>query len=638
MTTRRVLLACDIDSQVFGALPLALAFAARGWSVTFAIESVRTLPQQLLERLTRDFSIVERSIGALPTEDMIFDHDAVGVFVTGSRLAMFRHVLDLSSKVKKRPRPAQFCNFNGLVFEKFEEGLAWRLGYDVIGLNGPRDRDAFVDFLHATEFSRQPSVIVGLRRKTDTPPKPLKLPPAPPPEEPALEEAKAAVDPEDATAEPNAVTSTEPASDTTDAAEAPVAAELAPEVDPAVAATAEAGAEDVVSEPASEDGASAEAAPTDSDVGATSNAPNADETAVPEPLEAPTAPEDAAVPQPAPAALPKPPRKLFVFAEQVVVPRSLRERQNLVATLARLAQSSPGWDVVIKARTRPDEQTFHQQANHISKLVKDVRRKPRNLIVSYESLDALLDRADLFATVSSTALFDAFDYGVPSMVATDFGLRNADGAHVFFASGLLVRLGDLPSLDAAPIRSPDERWVRRMGYGAPFSPDALIDWLETFNPDRPMPAAFVSFQAAANVASGNSGQAGRIYDVWKKIEASLSREAEAVPVVETAEDGAEPSTAAADAVERRAGLFKLGSLISEALSPSGSDRNAKTASPRDSKESPPPSAAANAPAPRKTSTPAPARSKDGPIAAMSRKLGMYWFYKRVRKNLGVPVK
>jgi hypothetical protein len=459
MITRRALLACDLDSQVFGALPIALALAARGWLVSFAIENLADLPDTLRERLTRDFEVFEHSIATLPVSDLPFAHDAVGVFVTGSRLAMFRHLLELSARVKDRPRPALFCNFNGLVFEKFEEGLAWRLGYDVIGLNGPRDRDAYADFLHATEFSRQPSVISGLRRKTDTPPRSLKVP-----------------------------------------------------------------------------GSSPAAA-----------------------------------------------RKLFVFAEQVVVPRGYRDRQSLVAVMARLADASPGWDVVIKARVPPDGRTFHQQSEHIAKLVDEHPNRPPNLVVTYEPLDSLLDRADLFATISSTALFDAFDFGVPSMVSTDFGLRNADGAHVFFASGLLVSLSALASLDDAPIREPDARWMRRMGYGDPFSPNAMIDWLENFEPSRPMPATFVTFEAAASMASRSPEDADRVVAAKQAIEASLER-------------GFQTEA------DRGRALANFAALLGESLGP----RN----------EIP---------------------YREGPISRFSRKLGMYWFYKRIRAKLGIPV-
>lgn len=554
---RRVLLACDLDSQVFGALPLALAFAARGWGVTFAIESVRALPQPLLERLTRDFSIIERSIGALPSEDVLFEHDAVGVFVTGSRLALFRHFLELSARVKMRPRPAIFCGFNGLVFEKFEEGLAWRLGYDVIGLNSPRDRDAFLDFVHDTDFAEQPAVVVGLRRKTDTPPLPLKIP-----------QAQADIEPLDA-------------------------ADLPPPPDP--------------ENPREPDGP----------------AP-ADESAVP-PIDPATAVSDervASEPEAAPSADASPaPRKLFVFAEQVVVPRNPRERQALVEILAKVARRSPDWDVVIKARVRPDERTFHQQTNHISKLVKDVKKRPKNLIVSYEPLEDLLVRADLFATISSTALFDAFDYGVPSIVAADFGLRNADGAHVFFASGLLAQLGELSSLDEAPIRAPNERWRERMGYGVEFSPGSLIDWLEGFDPSRAMPDCFVSHRTAVNTACGNGGRSTRVRDLWDKVEAALSE----ARTTETAADAA-PGKPTTDA---RAALFGLASEIGEYLRPNGASAPAAKDLSSNGDNGANGAASPKVPALRK---------KEDPIATFARKIKMYRYYKRFRAFLGVPLK
>lgn len=604
MSERRVLFACDLDSQVFGALPLALAFAARDWKVTFAIESSRTLPEAVLDRLAGSFGVLERPISALPTDDEAFRHEAIGVYVTGSRLAVFRHLLELAAGVKGLPRPALFCGFNGLVFEKFEEGLAWRLGYDVIGLNGPRDRDAFVDFLHATEFAKQPSVIVGLRRKTDTPPRPLKIPtPAPVAEETDLLSTGEAQAPDQTAAVAGAGRIGAPigaAGDATPndlASDRPATAEFASEEDD------DGGVEDATEADADslDDDVAADDAPAIGDDEAppsSGEATSAVAGAAAAPLE--DAPSTPGVGEPR---VPTVPPKLFVFAEQVVVPRSLRERQSLVATLARLAKASPGWDIALKARVRPNEQTFHTQPNHIEKLVKSLRSKPRNLRVTYEPLDALLDRADLFATISSTALFDAFDYGVPSLVASDFGLRNADGAHVFFASGLLVRLCDLRSLDDAPIHSPDERWIRRMGYGAPYSPGALIDWLETFDPSRPMPKPFVPFAAAASVAASSTGLAAKVHAAWSEL---------ATPAVdETASEDERKASG-------QAGLLRLGSHVTAALAPSAAAAAAAV------KKAPPTGTAV-------------AQKVEGPVASFSRRLGMYWAYKRTRQTLGLPI-
>lgn len=394
MTGRRVLFVCDFDSQIFGALPAARTFEARGWAVRFVVPSLAAIPQAA-RAAAQGFEIVEREIMALAVGGEAFGYDAIGVSLTGSGIALFRQALALAARATGRRRPALFCGFNGLVFEKFEEGLAWRLGYDVISLNGPRDRDAFEDFLHASAFAEQPCVITGLTRRADIPPR---------------------------------------------------------------------------------------------------------------------------SPKPAGA------RKTFVFAEQVVVPRLESEREALVATLARLAQASPGWDVVLKARVRRGEQTFHFQRGHVADLVDALRPRPRNLAVSHEPLDGLLARADLFATVSSTALFDAFDHGVPSLVASDFGLRNADGAHVFFSSGLLTNLRDLRSLDDAPALRPDPRWLDRTGYGPDHAPDALVDWLEAFDPSRAFPPAHVSAAEALRAAANSNTFRRKAEAAWREVEEALARD------------------------------------------------------------------------------------------------------------------
>jgi hypothetical protein len=457
MTTRSVLFACDLDSQIFGALPLALAFRARGWRTVFAVDSgpACSLPHSVRERLGGRFEVLERSIGALAVDEAAHGFDAVGVYATGSRLARFRHDFSLAARTFEGPRPALFCGYNGVVFEKFEEGLAWRLGYDLICLNGPRDRDAFVDFVGPTAFAAQPTVTVGLRRRTDVSIRPLK-------------------------------------------------------------------------------------------------------------------------PAPSPGR-----RRTLVFAEQVAVPAEAEDRAALVASLARLAAASPNWDVIIKGRVRPTEQTFFEQVAHVETLVATTPARPPNLTVTYEPLDALLERADLFGTVSSTALFDAIDHGVPSFVVADFGVRNAYGTHVFFGSGLLLKLASLASLDASPRLSPDMRWLDRIGYGPPHSVSALIDALERFDPGQELPPAFHTFEPApdaisiAEPAGPDAIRAGRA-----KVEAAL---------------------AADDRSGARAALASLGATIA------ASDRQRGLA--------------------------AAWRRREGRLADFSRSLGMYWLFKRIRRAL-----
>lgn len=371
LNRKRILFACDLDSQVFGALPLALAFRARGWTVAFSIHGASELSDTARNTLGDRFDLMDGWLGELAVSRRVYEFDAVGVYATGSRIARFRHDIALAARVRGGPRPALICGFNGLVYEKFEEGLAWRLGYDQICLNGPRDHDAFKDFIAGTPFEAQSATIVGLRRRTDAP----------------------APSPKPATGGP----------------------------------------------------------------------------------------------------------QRFVFAEQVIVPADPQHRAALVATLARLAQASPGWLMTIKVRVRPDERTFHDQVAPIAALLDALPSRPANLELSYAPLDGLLATADLFGTVSSTALFDAMDRGVPSCVATDFGVRNAYGSHVLFGSGLTVALSDCADLDQIPRRTADPRWLDRVGYGPQHTPDALIAALERFDGSSPFQPQAQSLETSATL-------------------------------------------------------------------------------------------------------------------------------------------
>lgn len=396
MSARRALFACDLDSQIFGALPLASRFAARNWRVTFALDCLRRLEPDLVARVSDRFEVVERPLTALAAQEEAHSADAVGVFATGSRMALFRHVALLAAQIFDGPRPALFCGFNGHVFERFEEGLAWRFGYDQIALNGPRDHDAFAAFVGGTAFAEQPVVVTGLRRRLGVP----------------------------------------PSSST-------------------------------------------------------------------------RGPPDGA-------------RRLFVFAEQVIRPTEPARRMEMVRTLARLAAASPDWDVVIKARARPGAASFYRQTSHVEALVAQLERRPANLTITYESLDTLLPRADIFGTLSSTALFDALDNGLPCLLMGDLGVRNADGTHAVFGSGLTVNYAELPSLDASPRLAPDTAWLDRVGYGERYSPDALVDQLEAFEPSLPPHPSLYGFAQAARGAAPSPAKEAAIVAAWDAAQGALA--------------------------------------------------------------------------------------------------------------------
>ena len=175
------------------------------------------------------------------------------------------------------------------------------------------------------------------------------------------------------------------------------------------------------------------------------------------------------------------PRRL-VFAEQVIMPASATERSRLVRLLSDLALRSPNWEVVIKPRIAPGDATFHDVDTHISTTLKQsLGVPPANLRLDYRPLPELLKQARLLATLSSTAFFDALDFGCRAIAISDLGLQPDYGGHVYAGSGVWRSLEAIPNLDALDAEgpSPDPRWLEWMGYGRQFSPSALLEALNT---------------------------------------------------------------------------------------------------------------------------------------------------------------
>jgi len=247
------------------------------------------------------------------------------------------------------------------VLEKFVEGMSWRLGYDLICLNGPRDQDTLHRMLMDSPFADQPTVITGLRRNSQ------------------------------------------------------------------------------------------------------------------------------------PQAMPTPHHKRrlqMVFAEQVVMPRDKRDRAEMVKILADLAKRSPDWDVLIKPRIAPEEATFHQSETHISQtLMQSIGQPPSNLRLDYRPLPELLSKSRLMATVSSTAFFDALDFGCKPVVMADFGMDPRNGSHIFAGSGVWRALGAVEDLNALDqeLNHPNPTWLSWMGYGKEWEPEQLIAALQKLKLKRQQP-------------------------------------------------------------------------------------------------------------------------------------------------------
>jgi len=115
--------------------------------------------------------------------------------------------------------------------------------------------------------------------------------------------------------------------------------------------------------------------------------------------------------------------------------------------------------VLIKLRSRPDEQTTHIERHHFTHLPVE---PPPNLDFVYGAMSDVLDRTDLCVTISSTAALEAMHRGIPTAVLTDMGIRESLGNHQFLGSGALVSWTDLDE-GALPVADPD--WLARNGGG-----------------------------------------------------------------------------------------------------------------------------------------------------------------------------
>ena len=180
--------------------------------------------------------------------------------------------------------------------------------------------------------------------------------------------------------------------------------------------------------------------------------------------------------------------KRLVFAEQVIMPATTEERSRMVRILAGLAERSPQWELLIKPRIAPGQATFHDVETHISSTVRDTLGvPPANLRIDYRPLPELLRTSRWLATLSSTAFFDALDFGCSPLVMADLGLQPRYGGHVFAGSGVWRCFDNISSLDALERELPtaNPEWLAWMGYGETRGPDALLEAIRQAPPPQP---------------------------------------------------------------------------------------------------------------------------------------------------------
>lgn len=156
------------------------------------------------------------------------------------------------------------------------------------------------------------------------------------------------------------------------------------------------------------------------------------------------------------------PVRTLLFADQPTVPEAPWDRAYLYARLIDYAQHHPDRTVLLKPRHRPGEGTFHVMQDHPETVLGRLGKLPENLVVTYDSITALLKRTDLLLTVSSTAGLEAIGRGVRTVFVSDLGVHEKHGNQVLVTSGLLATFDDVL---ADRIPSPDPAWLTDMFCG-----------------------------------------------------------------------------------------------------------------------------------------------------------------------------
>ncbi len=149
-----------------------------------------------------------------------------------------------------------------------------------------------------------------------------------------------------------------------------------------------------------------------------------------------------------------------VFATQGKVPRTRRDRTEILLSLDRLAAKRPDLRVVVKTRGVPGEFHTHYEPHHYQDLWRELvaagRVQPDAVEFASGSMAAQLDDAVALVTVSSTAVLEAMARDIPVLLIDEFGVSARLINQVFEGSGCLAGLA---ALEAADFRHADKSWL-----------------------------------------------------------------------------------------------------------------------------------------------------------------------------------
>ncbi|RYD23727.1 MAG: hypothetical protein EOP88_03080 [Verrucomicrobiaceae bacterium] len=164
--SRQVSLIFDSDSQYFACRNLVAHFLAAGWSIQFVILGEFELPPP--GNLPPMPVVRVETLAEIWKIPAVVGSTAIGAYLPGSKLReIWLGAEDHFSR--NGTRPILFTGYNGVVLQRFEDGMGWRVGYDLIALNSPEDREKAMAFSSHSTLQRATLMpIIGINR-TDKP-------------------------------------------------------------------------------------------------------------------------------------------------------------------------------------------------------------------------------------------------------------------------------------------------------------------------------------------------------------------------------------------------------------------------------------------------------------------------------------
>lgn len=110
-----------------------------------------------------DLDVVVRSIEELCADPSLLEFDVIVAMLPGTRLLKLRRSVEVLVRgTGAGRRPVLVTGYNGIVYEYAQEGLLWRLGYDVICVNSDKDRRAFSKISRDVGLDDRSLVVTGV--------------------------------------------------------------------------------------------------------------------------------------------------------------------------------------------------------------------------------------------------------------------------------------------------------------------------------------------------------------------------------------------------------------------------------------------------------------------------------------------